>query len=458
MLRDKLKQFTDGNPDNMKISNMWKVFKNLGSNKIGKSYAKVNHDGKILTGKDKITEALRIEISERMRDRPIRDDLRDVDILENLLIDLKMEIAKGIESAPVSVGELEFVLNNLRLGKARDHQGYAARLFRRENLGSDLKLAILEFINRVKKELIPSQSMNEVRVSCIPKPGSTKNIRNLKKLRGIFNVSIFREILMKILYNRNYYKIESKLSEYNVGARKDKNCLINVFIIHAIIIDILSDPTKSSINIQCLDYTQFFDSLKLKKSLLELIETGIDNDEIILIYNANKEVIMAVKNGDDLSKKSKVTNVILQGDTLALLIATVDMDGIAKQWLERASEQVYKYKNNIPVGSLGVIDDLLMITKVGVQTTKANAFVNTMTAIKGWQFGEPKCSNMMVKNEANDCLSNVIKLDRRKEERKYSKLVERQEDKMVLKEVDKQKYIGVYIQNDGKNTATINEK
>ena len=121
MLRDKLKQFTDGNPDNMKISNMWKVFKNLGSNKIGKSYAKVNHDGKILTGKDEITEALRIEISERMRDRPIRDDLRDVDILENLLIDLKMEIAKGIESAPVSVGELEFVLNNLRLGKARDH-------------------------------------------------------------------------------------------------------------------------------------------------------------------------------------------------------------------------------------------------------------------------------------------------------------------------------------------------
>ena len=37
-------------------------------------------------------------------------------------------------------------------------------------------------------------------------------------------------------------------------------------------------------------------------------------------------------------------------------------------------------------------------------------------------------------------------------------LVERHEDKMVLKEVDKQKYMGVYIQNDGKNTATINEK
>ena len=55
--------------------------------------------------------------------------------------------------------------------------------------------------------------MEEVRVTCVPKAGSPKILKNH---RGIFNVSIFRDILMKILYNRNYPNIDDVMSEFTI--------------------------------------------------------------------------------------------------------------------------------------------------------------------------------------------------------------------------------------------------
>ena len=107
--------------------------------------------------------------------------------------------------------------------------------------------------------------------------------------------------------------------------------------------------------------------MKLKKSILSLLEAGVEDDEIVMIYNANDDIVMTIKNADDLSSKTKVRNVVLQGDTLAPLMAAVYMDSVAKGWLEKAGDEVYMYKDKFKVGSLGVIDDLLMISKAGIE-------------------------------------------------------------------------------------------
>ena len=43
---------------------------------------------------------------------------------------------------------------------------------------------------------------------------------DLSNDRGIFIVNIFRAILMKMIYQDNYDKIDKNMSDSNVGARK----------------------------------------------------------------------------------------------------------------------------------------------------------------------------------------------------------------------------------------------
>ena len=72
--------------------------------------------------------------------------------------------------------------------------------------------------------------MLRTNVSSIPKKGSTKLLKNR---REIFNVSVIRAVLMKLIYNEKYPIIASNMSEYNVGSRKGYSPLMNIFIVMA---------------------------------------------------------------------------------------------------------------------------------------------------------------------------------------------------------------------------------
>ena len=129
--------------------------------------------------------------------------------------------------------------------------------------------------------------------------------------------------MFKLIYNRRYEKVEKYLSEFNVGARKRKSCLINIFAVNAIINETVKNKEAEPLSLQVMDVHQMFDSLRMDKTILNLFKNGFDSSELLVIRNANMEVIMAVKNCDDISEESKIYNVILQGDTLAPLISTI---------------------------------------------------------------------------------------------------------------------------------------
>ena len=239
-----------------------------------------------------------------------------------------------------------------------------------------------------------------------------------------------------MLYNRNYPALDDNMTNFSVGARKEKSCLINIFASSAIINDVVKDPRREAINVQTVDYTQIFDSLKLRKCLISLINGGVANEEAIMIYNLNKEISMAVKNNDEVSKITKVVDVILQGDTMAPLLASLDLDTLVKDWIQVAGPALYKYRGSVPVPCLGMMDDLLFITKVGVDMTRANSFLNVTSAVKGVQFSESKCANMVVVNKKNDVLENVVKIDTWKEVRETDNIKDEFVGQSVVKNVD----------------------
>ena len=115
--------------------------------------------------------------------------------------------------------DLNLALQGIKTNKARDHQGLSPLLLKNGAMGNSLKSALLDLVNRIKEEKMVTKSMNKVRVTCIPKAGSLKVLKNL---RGIFNVLLLRSVLLKMIYNRNYESINNKFSRFSFGARKEK--------------------------------------------------------------------------------------------------------------------------------------------------------------------------------------------------------------------------------------------
>ena len=67
--------------------------------------------------------------------------------------------------------ELEKILNSLQPKKCRDPHGYINELCKRASAGTDLKLSILHMLNRIKDSLEIPETMKNVNVVMIPKPG-----------------------------------------------------------------------------------------------------------------------------------------------------------------------------------------------------------------------------------------------------------------------------------------------
>ena len=119
--------------------------------------------------------------------------------------------------------------------------------------------------------------------------------------RGIFSVSIFRTILMKLIYQDKYDIIEESMSDSNIGARKKKNIRNHIFIVNSVLHDVLSKKSKDPVDIMILDYKQMFDSECLFECMNDLYEAGVTDDIFALVYEANKENFVAVNTPNGLS-------------------------------------------------------------------------------------------------------------------------------------------------------------
>ena len=193
---------------------------------------------------------------------------------------------------------------------------------------------------------------------------------------------------MRIIYNEKYPVIDMNMSDSQMGGRKNKGCRNNIFIINGIIHDVLSSSKKNPILLQIYDYAQMFDSIDLKQAISDIYEAGLQDDNLSLLYQANKEIFMAVNTPTGLSERQTLENIVLHGDTFGSILASVQVDSIGQECA--ASGYGYKYMDSLPVGILGLVDDTIGVTEVGYQAQMMNAFMNVKTAEKGLQFGANK--------------------------------------------------------------------
>ena len=202
--------------------------------------------------------------------------------------------------------------------------------------------------------------MNFANVTTVPKKGSKLEPSNE---RGIFRVELVRSILMRLLYNSKYPVIDKKMSDCQMGARKGKGCRSNIWILNGIIHETLKNRNMKPVLLQFYDYKQMFDSINLKEAISDIYEYGVNDDNLQLIYKANEQIHMAVKTPGGLTERQIIRNCVLQGDTWGSLLASAQVDSIAKD-VEEAGLG-YLYKDSLSVSLLGLVYDVTGVTEAG---------------------------------------------------------------------------------------------
>ena len=128
----------------------------------------------------------------------------------------------------------------------------------------------------------------------------------------------------------------------------------------------------------------------------------------------------------------------------------------------KENKNIYLYKESVPVPPLAMIDDLLCISKCGLDSVKMNAFINAKSNIKKLQFGSQKCFKIHVgKNSAccPDLYLDHWKLKKVEDfETGESEFVDTEIGEFKVSEATDEKYLGDIISYDGKNSKNIESR
>ena len=366
------------NPEQINLQQMWKLNKKLWPKQGNiKPAAKKNHRGKLVSNPGAIKKLLAREYKDRLRKRPIRPDFSDMRFRRNKIFKLKMKVASKNKSRDWTMDDLNQALKNLKRNKSRDFEGYLNEIFKLDVIGNNLKESLLLMFNKLKQKQLVPIFLNYCNITTVPKKGPKIELKNE---RGIFRVPVLRFILMRLIYNMKYSEIDEKMSDCQMGARKAKGCRNNIFILNAIIHDVMSSKNKKPVVLQVTDYKQMFDAINLEEAISDLFDSGVDDDNLVLLHKANEEVHMAVKTNSGLTERQVLKDVVLQGDTFGSILASVQVDSIGKECQETGYG--YKYMDILPVSILGLVDDMVGVTEAGYKAKQMNTFLNIKTAEK----------------------------------------------------------------------------
>ena len=155
----------------------------------------------------------------------------------------------------------------------------------------------------------------------------------------------------------------------------------------------------------------------------------------------NQNAQIAVKTNQRISSREPISNVIMQGTVWGSLCCTATMEKLGKLEYQRP-ELLYKYKNEVSVPSLGMIDDVLKIHKCSSDSVNSNAFINAFIESKKLTMGKSKCHRLHISKS--------------KEKSFNCPLLKVHEDDM--ENSSKEKYLGDFVDESGKVRATIEDR
>ena len=245
---------------------------------------------------------------------------------ENLKTTIKAaEVDLPISTEKFSFSEILPIINGLKNRKAVGIDKVPAEFIKYG--GHTIHNHILNICNDVFLNKTPPDDWMTNIIIPIPKKGSNTNTTS--DFRGISLMSILVKIYNRLILNRIYKEINSKLRINQAGFRRNMNTVQQINTVRRI----LEGFNEKQLPLICtfVDFSKAFDSINREVMWCILRHYGIPSqivDAIKCIYKDSKSVITIGKNFSD---EIKTTSGVLQGDTLAPFLFIMVIDYIMKE-------------------------------------------------------------------------------------------------------------------------------
>ena len=410
---------------------LWKLKQKISPRPTDPLTAMMNEEGVLITEPEEIEKLALQHYQKLFENLPIDEDLKEMQILKEKVCKMRLKICSETKTDPWTNEDIEYVLKQLKNDKSRDPLGYANELFKGGVAGKDLKLAILKIMNRIKCEQKIPKVMQLCNITSLYKHKGPRNQFN--SYRGIFRVTVLRNILDRLLYNDLYQTIDSNLSDCNVGNRKQRNIRDNLFVLNAVLN--ATNAEKEEIDIGVYDVKKCFDTMWADEAWNDTFELAEQNDKLSLVYLANLNARIAVKNSNGITKRVHIQDTIMQGTVWAGLMCTSTMDKLGK-YVYANPELAYKFRHTVVVPPLEMVDNILTISECGNTSCTMNTVVNTFMSDKKLQLNSEKCSQIHIGKARAACPNLKVQ-------------------NKLMKRADKEKYLGDVVHKSGKPHANV---
>ena len=434
---------------------MWNIKKKIfPKNKPTLPTAKLNINGMLVTSRFDVKRLYLDTFTFRLRDRPIKTGYEHIQKLTEDLCRERLMLSNKNKTNDWTMDDLEEALAQLKKNKARDPQGLANEIFRPDVAGTDLKKSILMMFNKIKETNILPHFFKLKNITAIPKGKTSRT--NLEDERGIVIGSVFNSILMTMIYDKKYDVIDENMSDSNIGSRKNKSTRSHIFVVNGAVNE--SIHNKEELDIIITDYKQAYDSLFLDSVLLDLYESGVQDDHLNLIQISDSSSLVAVNTPVGVTDRREVTNKVLQGEKLGPIKCSNTIDKIGKQCIDE-EKYLHTYRNEVKIPPLALVDDVLAMAKCGTNSVEITAFLNAQTNLRKLQFGINKCHKMHIGRDHSKCPD--LYLDCWKLERKEDIIenifeqIEVEDRAAAIEEVESDSYLGSILSANGSNKKNI---
>ena len=201
------------------------------------------------------------------------------------------------------------------------------------------------------------------------------------------------------------------------------------------------------VDIQIYDIEKAFDALWLEDSMNDLVDTlpsSSHDDKLAMIYEANKFNKVAINTAVGQTDRVEIPRIVMQGGTWGPIKCSNSIDTIGKKCYDRG-QHLYLYKKRVSILPLGMVDDLIGVSRCGHRSVALNTYLTTQIELKKLSFhvpdtkGKTKCHQIHVGKSSAVCPELKI-------------------HGFKMEKVQQDTYLGDIISSDGRNSVNIKDR
>ena len=107
--------------------------------------------------------------------------------------------------------------------------------------------------------------------------------------------------------------------------------------------------------------------------LIDTLPVDQQDDKLALLYEGNRNNEVAINTAVGQTDRVNIPLIVMQGGTWGPIQCSNSMDKIGKKCHE-SGNHIYLYKKRARILPLGMVDDLLSVSRCGHQSVATNTF------------------------------------------------------------------------------------